>query len=145
MHKFFVDAWEHNKNKLENYFRTHKQEEYGSYEDILKKTIELCFNKYKDNDFNSEKVESVDFGDYQGTLIFLFTIDTYQPSTDETYITSVSYGSCSGCDTLQSICDYESDQLPNEEQVNDYMTLALHIVQNIKCIGDDTHNMGLMW
>lgn len=137
MHKFFIDAWEQNKGKLKDYFKTHKQEEYGSYESILQRTIQFCFDNYKDINFNYERTKTIDFGDYQGTLLLFFTKDDYQPDEDETYITSVSYGSCSGCDTLQAICSWDDEQLPNEQQLNDYMTLALHLVQHIKCVGDN--------
>lgn len=41
----------------------------------------------------------------------------------------------SGCDTLMAISGY-SDELPNEEQVKDYMTLALHLVQKLKRLKD---------
>ena len=45
------------------------------------------------------------------------------------------YGSCSGCDTLLGINEYE-DGLPNEEQVKDYMTLCLHLIQKLKPLTD---------
>ena len=37
--------------------------------------------------------------------------------------------------TLLAISDY-ADGYPSEKQVNDYMSLALHLVQNIKCFGE---------
>lgn len=49
----------------------------------------------------------------------------YQPS-DYWYV-RVSYGSCCGCDTLQSITDCSGDTA-----LDDLMTLALHIVQGLK-------------
>lgn len=139
----FIKAWEENKGQLENYFRTHEQKEYcESYKDILSKVIEFVLNPYlekidkpklnniSDDDYGSIKI--VDFGDYQGTLILTFSEDEYQPSVTETYYTSVCYGSCSGCDTLQGIYQYEDDELPNESQIKDYMTLSLHLIQNMK-------------
>ena len=45
--------------------------------------------------------------------------------------TNTYYGSCSGCDTLQAISGYD-DGLPNEEQVKDYMQLALNLLQKCK-------------
>lgn len=53
----------------------------------------------------------------------------YQPN--DYYFVKVGYGSCSGCDTLEGIRNYE-DGNPTEEQVKDYMTLALHVVQGLK-------------
>jgi hypothetical protein len=80
-----------------------------------------------------ETLHCIDDGDYQGTLLFLIPEDTYQP--DNYYYVKVEYGSCSGCDTLESIRDYDSDT-PNDEQVKDYMTLCLHIIQKFKKLGE---------
>lgn len=73
----------------------------------------------------------IDNGDYQGTQIFLIPMETYQPSVEDYVYTNTYYGSCSGCDTLQAIQSYDYNELPNEEQIKDYMTLALHLLQ--KC------------
>ena len=53
----------------------------------------------------------------------------YQPW--EYWYVKVGYGSCSGCDTLEGIRDYP-DEPPTKEQIDAYMTLALHIVQGFK-------------
>lgn len=135
MIRYFVEAWNENKGRLEDYFRNANQIEYSDYETLLKLVVEKVFNGYLDIDFN-EEVRTIDYGDYQGTLILTFAMGEYQPSEDETFYTVVSYGSCSGCDTLQAIAEYEWDTKPNEEQLEDYMTLCLHMVQNIKCFGD---------
>lgn len=47
----------------------------------------------------------------------------------------VNYGSCSGCDTLKGIRNY-SDEPPNEEQVTDYLTLARHLIQGLRVLGE---------
>ena len=132
-----IKQWDENKHKLEEYFRTTKQEEYsGSYKSILQKVIELVVTEKDDyNKYDATKITVVDDGDYQGTQIFLIPTDTYQPSIEDYLITHTYYGSCSGCDTLQSISSYEDD-LPTEEQVKEYMTLALHLVQKMKRITD---------
>lgn len=46
MIKEFVEAWDANKNKLEDYFRNTKQEEYDSYEDLVKKLFKVVINPY---------------------------------------------------------------------------------------------------
>ena len=124
-----IEQWEQNKSKLKNYFETTTQNEYNQYKIILKKTFELCFKEY-----DHKKITEIDNGDYQGTLIFLIPEDTYQPRERNYLFTSVSYGSCSGCDTLQRIINDSDDydELPNEKQVTEYMTLALHMVQKLK-------------
>lgn len=135
MIKSVVKQWEENKHKLEEYFKTTKQEEYSSsYETILQKIIELVVTKKDEyNKYDATKITVVDDGAYQGTQIFLIPTDTYQPSVEDYLLTDTYYGSCSGCDTLQSICSYENG-LPTEQQVKEYMTLALHLVQKMRYI-----------
>ena len=141
MIKEFVNQWDKNKKVLEEYFRTHKQEEYNEYLKIVKLLIQYILNKGLNDDWDEIKINpdtltEIDFGDYQGTLIYVFAEDTYQPSTNETFYTSVAYGSCSGCDTLQAIQEYGLEELPNEEQVEDYMKLSLDILQSINRFKD---------
>jgi hypothetical protein len=133
-----VKQWEENKHKLEEYFKITKQEEYSSsYKQIVTKVFELCLPKADDySGFDLSKMTVIDDGDYQGTQIFIIPKDTYQPSVGDYVMTNTYYGSCSGCDTLQGICSYEDD-LPTEEQVKEYMTLALHLVQKLKWLGED--------
>lgn len=130
-----VKQWEENKHKLEEYFKTTNQGEYGSYEDIVKKIFEICIPKASDyNGWSLESMTVIDDGHYQGTQIFIIPTDTYQPSVEDYVMTDTYYGSCSGCDTLLNICGYE-DGLPDDEQIKEYMTLALHLVQKIKRLG----------
>lgn len=131
-----IKQWEENKHKLENYFRTTKQSDYDDYEKIVKKIVEIVLiDGYKGCNYDASKITVVDNGDYQGTQIFLIPTDTYQPSIEDYIITHTYYGSCSGCDTLQGINGYDW-KLPNDEQVKDYMTLALHLIQKMYRIKD---------
>lgn len=134
MIKDFIEKWEENKKELENYFRNTKQEEYDEYEKIVKKIIEIILNNNKRRVW-SEEISVIDDGDYQGTQIFIVHKDTYQPSINDYVYTSNYYGSCSGCDTLLRISDYEYG-LPSEEQVKDYMLLSLHLIQNFRRLED---------
>jgi hypothetical protein len=138
MVQFFVKQWNENKHKLEDYFRTTRQEEYSSgYDKIVIKLFELCITQANDySEFDLSKMTVIDDGDYQGTQIFIIPKNTYQPSASDYVITHTYYGSCSGCDTLQDICNYE-DGLPSEGQVMDYMSLALHLVQKLKWLTED--------
>lgn len=133
MEKEFIKQWEENKYKLEEYFKTTKQEEYSSsYEQIVRKVFELCLLKADDyRGFDLSKMTVIDDGDYQGTQIFIIPVDTYQPSVSDYVMTHNYYGSCSGCDTLMSIHDYR-DGLPSDEQVKEYMSLSLHLIQKLK-------------
>jgi len=127
-----VKQWEENKHILKEYFKNTSQTEYDSYEVIVKKVFELCVpNAYNRVGWRLDKMTVIDDGDYQGTQIFIIPADTYQPEVEDYVMTDTYYGSCSGCDTLQRICDYEYG-LPTEDQVVQYMTLALHLVQKIR-------------
>lgn len=139
MVKQFVYAWDNNKDKLEEFIKTHKQEEYDSYEALVKLLFDIVINPgCKDfqypwsQGFDTDDILEIDNGDYQGTLIYILHIKTYLPSVIEYVWTSVEYGSCSVCDTLQhieSIGNY-SDELPDERQVKDYMELCLDLLQS---------------
>lgn len=133
-----IKKWDKNKYKLEEYFSTTKQEKYGSYEAIVQQIFELVINSDEDSyeKFNINKMTVIDDGYYQGTQIFIIPRDTYQPNIDDYLITHTYYGSCSGCDVLEGIRNYSSG-LPTEQQVKEYMILALHLVQKMKRITDD--------
>lgn len=102
-----------------------------SYTDVVRNVMVILGEEDYSSFYKPDptRIRVADDGDYQGTLLFIIGADGYQP--DHYWAVKVSYGSCSGCDTLQSIQDYSSDT-PSESQVNDYMTLSLHIVQGLK-------------
>lgn len=141
MIKEFVQAWDKNKDALRDYIKTHKQEEYCSYIDLVKLLFDIVINPEVEDRrgsddfifwsrFDTEHIHEIDDGDYQGSRIFLLHENAYQPSPGEYVYTSVYYGSCSGCDTLLAISEY-GDGIPDDGQVDDYMTLCLHLLQ--KC------------
>ena len=135
MIKEFVLAWDANKDKLSEYIASHKQEDYNSYEKIVKMLFEQVINPYMKSqhkiDFDVDKIHEIDDGDYQGTLLYMIPTASYQPSYWEYVATYVYYGSCSGCDTLLAISDYGYD-LPDADQVEDYVELCLNILQHCK-------------
>lgn len=139
MIKEFCLAWEKNKDKLEEYFRKTRQEEYGNYEDIVKLLFDIVINPSIECDhyrLDTENILVIDDGDYQGTQVFILHRDQYQPSVEDYVYTNTYYGSCSGCDTLLSINEYE-DGLPSESQINDYMDLCLHLLQRCHYMIDE--------
>ena len=105
-----------------------------SYLDIVKNVLECMVldNEYGYPDI--KKIHEIDDGDYQGTLVFIVPEKAYQPSTY--WYIRVYYGSCSGCDELQAIVDYNYEK-PNEQQINDIMALSLHVAQNLKQMDDN--------
>lgn len=131
MVKEFCLAWEKNKGKLEEYFRTTPQSEYDSYELLVRCLFDIVINPSIEDSyywFDTKKFCVIDDGDYQGTQVFILHRDQYQPSVEDYVYTNTYYGSCSGCDTLLGISGYGSE-LPGEEQVEDYMKLCLHLLQ----------------
>lgn len=133
MIKELVDRFMQNKGKLEEHFR---KEMPGDYKEIVKAVVEIITDdEYRTHALDPERIHEIDDGNYQGTLVYVIAEKGYQPS--DYYYVGVSYGSCSGCDTLEGIRGY-SDEPPNEQQVKDFMTLALHIVQGIKQMGGES-------
>ena len=130
MIKKFIDCWDKRKAKVEDYFKNNHPD---NYKHIVEKVISIL---YDDNDYSYEypsikRIHEINDGDYQGTLLYVIGSNDYQPS--DYWFVKVDYGSCGGCDTLQAILDsvnYDDDK-PTEDQVKQYMQLALHILQGL--------------
>lgn len=146
MNKYCIDKWDKNKDKLMEVIKNSTNHYHWHYSDLLEMIID---NVLDDSDksgdvWDSNEIKVIDHGDYQGTLLFLFHRNTYQPGAGDYMMTYVGYGSCSGCDTLMAIQeeghDYSNpEKLPTEGQVRDYMTLCLHMIQRMKCMYPEDH------
>lgn len=132
--------------EFKRFFTTHKQKEYDTYEKIVKQLVRIVINpyiretKYEDEfmeELDLEDMITIDHGDWQGTQIFIFHKDTYQPGVDDYYYTHNYYGSCSGCDTLLSLLEWDDEALPTKSQVDGYMELALHLLQKFKNLKEE--------
>lgn len=126
----FAERYEAQKDELSIWFALNEPSEYL---DIVKKVTEIVSGDEYDG-IDPKRIHLIDDGNYQGTLLFVIAAKDYQPF-DYWYV-RVSYGSCSGCDTLQSIIE-TSDK---EQRVKEYMQLALHVVQGLHKLpgyGDD--------
>lgn len=128
----FVQAWDARKGEVEAQFKAEHPKDYKA---IVTAVVSILGNDTFDEYPDPSRVHQIDDGDYQGTLLFVIAAAGYQPS-DYWYV-RVSYGSCSGCDTLEAIQGY-SDDPPTEQQVRDYMTLALHVLQGLVQMGGET-------
>lgn len=134
MLKICKDAWFENKDKLEDAIREDKNINKCDYPYLVGLVLEYILNPFlrgKSFGLNTDAVTVVDNGNYRGTLLFIIPFDTYEPSEQEYMITYCCYGGCSCCDTLQSIRDFGSNELPTENQVRDYMILCLDLVRNM--------------
>jgi hypothetical protein len=127
----FIDRFEARKEEIRATFALKQP---TSYKEIVKAVVRVLADDGEYETPDPERIHSIDDGGYQGTLVFVIACSGYQPSTY--WYVKVSYGSCSGCDTLEAIRSWD-DEPPTKEQLDDYMTLALHIVQGIKKMGDE--------
>ena len=125
----FVDAFMKNKEKCRNLL---KEKHPDNYQDIVRIVLETI-NEKEDTLYgkpNSFRIHEIDDSEYQGVLLFIIPENTPQPVNY--WAVKVLYGSCSASDALQNIKDSCSAKTPTEEQLDDYMSLALHIVQGLK-------------
>lgn len=124
----FVKRFDAHRDELRAKFAAEPPRDYDA---IVRSVVEVIGDPDEYERPDPERIHIIDDGDYQGTLLFVIAATGYQPYTY--WNVFVSYGSCSGCDTLQSIQDDGPwDGPPNDQQLDGYMTLALHIVQQMR-------------
>jgi hypothetical protein len=127
----FTKAWFANLHTMREKFTAKHPDDY---KEVVRSAVQMLADASTEYDKpDPERIHEIDDGDYQGTHVYVIGAQGYQPS--RYWYVKVSYGSCSGCDTLQAISEYSSDP-PNSKQVSEYMTLALHIVQGLREMGD---------
>lgn len=124
----FVNAYMKNKDAFRLALSQHHPENYLT---LVKLLIEAINPEDEYGAPAPNKIHVIDDGRYSGTLLFIIPEGGYQPSTY--WMTTASYGSCSGCDTLKKIRRSSSEK-PTPEQVEQYLTLMLHLVQKLKQI-----------
>jgi hypothetical protein len=129
----YVKQWEERKHLLEQWLNDN---EPNSYESIYEMLFNLVVTKPNDDEYSEwdwGRFVKIDDGSFQGNEIYILCSNEYQPSLTDYIFTSVAYGSCSVCDTFQSIEMLED----KAERVKQYMTLALHMVQETKSFKDN--------
>jgi hypothetical protein len=133
----FVDKYMADKAKIQEALLEDKYK--LSYEKVVGKVIDSLTELEWDYDYPAPKMEDVSIicgGDYQGYDLYVFKAF----GTDRIhYYLYVGYGSCSHCDTLQSIdSELRSKDVSRYTQgVENLMMLTLHIVQGLKKIGEE--------
>jgi hypothetical protein len=123
----FTDRFIASREQVESRLRAGHPEDYKALVRLVVETVGT--DDYGQPD--PKRIHQIDDGDYQGTLVFVIGAGGYQPS-DYWYV-RVSYGSCSGCDTLEAVRGYR-DEAPDDEAVKEYWTLCLHIAQNLRAM-----------
>lgn len=130
MIKFALRKWNENKDALEQHIRKDKTLNNCGYEYLVKLVVRYIFNGGCEEtweEYDENNITVVDNGDYQGTQLFIIPKDGYPPCESDYLMTFVGYGSCSGCDALMAIQDWEEKE-PTEQQVSDFMTLCRDLV-----------------
>lgn len=127
----FTKAWFANIHSMREKFTEKHPEDYKDVVCAVVKMLQDHLDWYDGPDHT--RIHQIDDGNYQGTLVFVIGATGYQPN--RYWYVKISYGSCSGCDTLQAIRGYKFEK-PDEKQVSEYMTLALHVVQGLREMGD---------
>ena len=135
MNAQFVNRFLSNKESLRETFAKKSLAYAELVEAVIRVVSDPDADDYANPQPDPERIHVINDGDYQGTLLFVIGDTGYQPS-DYWYV-KISYGSCSGCDTLEGVGWWGDEEAATEEQVDDYMTLALHIVQGLKKLGND--------
>jgi len=142
MLKEFVDLYMNNKRSLR---KMYKEDPPSSYSELVKILFKFFNNEMEDEyertgnwkripDYNN--ITEIVTGRYQG--IILFVIPEYDSYCDRFWAVKCYYGSCSACDTMQRLSDmnyyYEDEEelTVSQEALDGYMTLAMHLVQNMK-------------
>lgn len=138
MLKILTELWPQNKDKLRDALSKVNQDDLN-YNVLVKLTFQHIYNTDDDYEYGARpynidinNIIEIDHGNYQGTLLYLLPFDTYQPSHYQYLMTYVDYGSCSVCDTLQSIINWDEEP-PSEQQLDDLMTLCCHILEHTIC------------
>lgn len=138
MLKFCVYQWDLNKDLLLAHIERDKRLNSCNYDYLVRLVVRYILNgEYRHPELKywgwSEEVHEIDDCCYQGVKLFVIPRDCVTDKGDY-LIASVNYGSCSVCDTLNSIqCELGGvdDDIPTESQVKDYMELCKDIVCSI--------------
>ena len=134
MIKYCLGKWNRNSKRLEEVLAADTKLNNCNYKYLVELVVRHILNDDDPDDdyeWDADSITEIDDGDYQGTLLYLIPMDRYQPSENEYLMTYVWYGSCSGCDTLQSIQDWTEDCVPDTKQLRSFMMLCKDLVDHM--------------
>jgi hypothetical protein len=121
-----VDRFMKKKKLIAKAFEDHP----SHYINIVEAVVSAISEESPDCDLDYSRIHEICNGGYKGELLYIIPS---KYSRAKYWFVIINYGSCSGCDTLKAIRKYEYGK-PSKNQVKDYMTLALHIVQGLKVL-----------
>lgn len=119
----FVDKFMEAKPELGEHLVRECNDDYDfSYGKLVRAVVETIGEP-----LDPERIEMIDWGDYQGTVFVVIGATGYCPRNF--WHVKIDYGSCSHCDTLERI---RSEYQDKSEQKRQLLELALHVVQGLK-------------
>lgn len=138
-----VKNWEENKDTVVDELIVKNKTDSLDYADLVKAVVSHCGELDVKDSWDSmdpNRITEINHGSYSGTLVYIISGETSHP--DSYWYCKISYGSCSACDTLQSVLrdspelwDDDEDALTKAESFRKQLTsLCLHIVQAIKSL-----------
>jgi hypothetical protein len=131
MEKTILAAWDERNHRVHAWLKGLKCRQITAF-DLFRGTIKALFDAEDYGVPDPTRITEIDHGDYQGTILFVVAETGYQPST---YWSSAwSYGSCSGCDTILAILGYDHVDTLTPEQVEQFWTVCLHMMQGMRRI-----------
>lgn len=132
MMKIMGKLWEQNEQALKEAIAEYTDEQIREldYKQLVYLVFHYIWNRPYDETYEItyDDITEIDHGSYQGTLFYVISV-AYDPVIPEYLTTYVEYGTCCGCDTLQSI-QYDDSR---ERQNKDLLELCRDIAEHTKC------------
>lgn len=129
MLKILLEKWDKNKGLLEEKLRNMPMN--YQYKDLVKLTFDTVYNTGETHEWNEVRlVKTIGGKGYSGDYVFLLNFGFDDENVETMLITYVEYGSCSGCDTLLRIIEWDEGKKPDENQLKDLMLLCKDIITN---------------
>jgi hypothetical protein len=128
MIKTFTEAWVANRQTVRAKFEAAHPAGYAA---IVRAVVEMLHAACDEPDKpDPERIHQINDGKVSGDIVFV--IGSTGLTRLRYWYMMISYGSCDVCDTLRKIRSFEYGEKPNPRQLEDYMTLALHVVQDLR-------------
>ena len=121
----FVEAWNLRWKEVAEAF---SKQEPTSYLEIFTELVKIL------PELDPKRITPIRYGGYEGRIVFVVAEKGYTPHL--IFTTTVYYGSCSACDTLERIRVDSSDK-KKLQRIKDYTTLAMHMMQRMKSVDDN--------
>lgn len=133
MNKYCIEKWEKNKHHLRNAIREIVDFEEMDYAQLLQLCIKYILNiGAEEQDRYKEQVTCIEIGGYSGDYVFVISPENEYQGVDGVLMSYVEYGSCSGCDMMESIImEVYNKQGVTEQIIDDLMMLCQHMICNM--------------